>query len=891
MVSETTTFTATYTDPETNCPGSASVTVDVIDPPATKIFADFCSNPGYVILSAEGGKTGANYVWRDSEGKVITSGINKDEITVDIIDVYSVTITNPEGCSATDYLSIGTEMIVDGSFESFNPNNMTFNTDYIYEADNPTINTELRYGGIPPYTGGEGKYGVGTNANNYHPNFWGRDHTTGNGNFMIVNGLGSSYIVWEQKEKILIYPGVNYYFSAWMLSLNSDGNDARLRFEIQIDGRPAQQIGSTANVQRGQTNNNNPWLSSGRFYGNWTTPSTITEPIYATVRIINTRTDPSGNDFGLDDISFGTLDPFPVEIQVAYDPVCEGGTLQLFANKQYGKSPFTYLWNGPNGWTSTEENPVIGNVTMDNAGLYHLEATDGFGCGVVADEITVTIDVAPTIDAGEDQTVCTANPVVQLNGSFTAPALSVLWSTDGNGSFDDDTKPDAVYTLHPDEAWEGNTITLTLTTDDPAGPCGPVSDQLVVTIFNSLEIEATGINPRCYEGEDGKATVNIIVPSVGPYTYDWYNTDTSEKIQTTENTNATSNTITGLTAGTYEIIVTDDNGCTATQTVVINEPDEFITPTYAEKTTEPSCYGASDGTIEVTASGGTEPYRFSLTWPDGTVTVETGTTVVFENLPAGSYIVDIEDGAGCGSTSFYADVNEPDPPKLFCPPNAEGEITDDGCSMVVAQIQNPVITGFCEPYTISYVLAGVTTGNDDGLVNNLQFSIGTTIVEYTVTDGVGNTVSCTFEVTVLRLEIPEGVITCSDDKITLNVDENCEAEIVLNLPEIDDPCGEEFTITHNSEFITAIDDEEGTATALFPVGVHTVTWTIISQSGHSFECVQQITVVDNTEPLFENCPEPGTVYEDEIADDGCTLINADIPIPEITENCEVQSLT
>lgn len=135
-----------------------------------------------VQLNASGG---LYYSWSPS------TGLNRTD-TSNIIATPTKTTTyyvNAKG---------GKNLIVNGDFES---GNTGFITDYAYCNSSACL--------IPIVDSG---YAVGSNANLYNMYFSGHDHTTGNGNFMIVNGGVPSLVVWE--EIITVHPNTNYLFSA-----------------------------------------------------------------------------------------------------------------------------------------------------------------------------------------------------------------------------------------------------------------------------------------------------------------------------------------------------------------------------------------------------------------------------------------------------------------------------------------------------------------------------------------------------------------------------------------------------------------------------------------------------------------------------------------------------
>jgi hypothetical protein len=94
--------------------------------------------------------------------------------------------------------------------------------------------------------------------------------------------------------------------------------------------------------------------------------------------------------------------------------------------------------------------------------------------------MAITINPAATVNAGPNQTVCGDNPAAILAGAIGGGASSATWSG-GAGSFiPNNTTTNATYTPTAGEITAGS-VTLTLTTDDPTGPCGAVNASIVIT--------------------------------------------------------------------------------------------------------------------------------------------------------------------------------------------------------------------------------------------------------------------------------------------------------------------------------------------------------------------------------------------------------------------------
>src|SRR4051812_31201739 len=98
-------------------------------------------------------------------------------------------------------LNSSQELVINGDFSS---GNTSFSSSYNYIPGGPILN--------------EGEYAIDTNATNVHPSFIGSDHTTGTGNFMIINGADIPNVsLWCQT--ISVQPNTVYLFSAWVASM------------------------------------------------------------------------------------------------------------------------------------------------------------------------------------------------------------------------------------------------------------------------------------------------------------------------------------------------------------------------------------------------------------------------------------------------------------------------------------------------------------------------------------------------------------------------------------------------------------------------------------------------------------------------------------------------
>ncbi len=123
-----------------------------------------------------------------------------------------------------------------------------------------------------------------------------------------------------------------------------------------------------------------------------------------------------------------TVNPKPVITIASNSPVCEGKTLQLSAG-----GGTAYSWIGPNGFSSTQQNPVIANVGQGAAGTYYAMVSNG-GCTAM-DSIEVTINPSPEITLKYSNDTCDKGKgrIQALVSGGTEP-YQYQWNTGSVGS-------------------------------------------------------------------------------------------------------------------------------------------------------------------------------------------------------------------------------------------------------------------------------------------------------------------------------------------------------------------------------------------------------------------------------------------------------------------------
>lgn len=306
-------------------------------------------------------------------------------------------------------------------------------------------------------------------------------------------------------------------------------------------------------------------------------------------------------------------------------PLCVGDNLQL---SETGGDAVSWSWTGPNGFSSTQQNPTINNITAAAAGIYSVTVTDIDN--LTASTSTNVVVSVPVATATSTSPACTGRNL-QL---FETGGDAVSWSWSGPNSF---TSIQQNPTISNVTSAAQGTYTVNIT--DQFG-CTATATTIVTVNNGPTAVSATPNSPSCNGGNDGSIDLNIS-GGTSPYSYNWSNGSI------TGSGNGT--TISGLSPATYNITITDANGCTASTATVLNDAPLLTVSGTGNATT---FEGASDGTIDLNIQNGNPNYTVSWTGPQsGSDTATAAGAFTISGLRAGGYNIFITDVNGCTAST------------------------------------------------------------------------------------------------------------------------------------------------------------------------------------------------------------------------------------------------
>ncbi|MBK7887502.1 MAG: HYR domain-containing protein [Bacteroidetes bacterium] len=452
---------------------------------------------------------------------------------------------------------------------------------------------------------------------------------------------------------------------------------------------------------------------------------------------------------------------------------CNLNNGKIISTMVLGTAPFRYVWkNGLTIIRDTISYSAIDSIYDLATGNYSLDITDNYG------------NIVPS------EPSCTGGPFSYVVNNIPPPAVTLaitniscfgmadgsITATPNQGS--------APYTY----LWSNNATTeinsylsagtYSVTVTDNDGCTAEAQGSIIEP--GVLNINLTNAEPLCTGASNG-----IVASSIGggtpPFVFDWFD-NLFQPIGTNDDS------LFNVPAGTYHLAVTDANFCNTSSTIVVDDPPLL---TAVCNPSDATCFGASDGSATINASGGRGTY--SYLWSTG------ATTTSVSSLPAGSYLVTVTDGNGC-TAQCTAIIGEPT--------QVGGNVSGNDVACIDGQT-SVIVTG---------------TGGTAPYTGEGSFTVGVGTHNFPIVDLNGCT--GTASITINHLDVDAPVISNCPIDIT-----QCESIVTWVAPSASDNC----TLT---SFVSNFNSGDA-----FPVGTTLVTYTATDNAGLVSTCNFNITIL------------------------------------------------
>ncbi len=423
-------------------------------------------------------------------------------------------------------------------------------------------------------------------------------------------------------------------------------------------------------------------------------------------------------------------------------PVCEGDDINLNGSASGGSgSGYSYSWNGPNGFSSSNQNPTINNVTTSADGTYDLTVTDGNGCSATA-STTVTVNSNPTASASNNSPICTGDAINLSSSASGGTGSSYSYSWSGPNSFSSTNQNPTI-----NNATTSVDGTYVVTVTDDGNGCSATAST-TVTVNSNPTASASSNSPVC-EGDDINLSGSASGGSGSGYSYSW----SGPNGFSSTNQNPTINGATSVNDGTYDLTVTDGNGCTGTASTNVSVNAD---PNPSANSNTPVCEG---NTINL-STGSYDSYNWS--GPNSFSSNNQNPSINNASTAnAGTYNVTVTNASGCSdsaSTSVTINTNSTAPGSASASPNP----VPSGSSTTLSVSGGSLGTGA----SWTWYQGGCGSGSSLGTGSSITVSPSSQTTYYVRAEGTCNTTSCasvTVNVTNSLAQMCLGVGTSSND--------------------------------------------------------------------------------------------------------------------------------
>jgi len=729
------TYTVTVTA-QNGCTSSAQaiISIDTLPPSAAAVGANNlnCDDLN-AVLAGSSQTIGVTYLWSGPNNFNATTAL----ISASLPGIYQVQVTGPNGCTASSSLTLtqdisapnatalgGTVDCISGQL-SLSGNSTTTNASFAWTGpnnfnaaqQNPVVSSPGDY--VLTVTGPNGCSNIATatvveNTSSPIVSLAGATPLTCQVTAITltstISTMGATG-VWTgpnsftaSTENITISTPGTYVYTVTA----QNGCISAPTLNIIQNITPPQGVSATGGLLNCsfpsislQGNSSTPgvnyaWTGPGNFMSSLQNPAVNMPGIYTLVvsNPINGCTTAATTNV--------TQDPTVPDISVQADSLtC--ATTSVILNASTMTAGVTFLWTGPNNFSSTVEDPQT-----STPGLYAVVATALSGCTAVSNFIVKQNINLPNVMASGDTLTCTQQSG-QINSSSSTLGVNFAWTGPGNFSSNlaspsitlagtytvvvtapNGCSSSAQAIVSPDVnapviTASGGTITCLVTSvtlgatsnigvlwswtgpanfssnvQNPAvtaagnytlsatAPNGCVSTKAAVVLANTIPPNLSTSIPNELDCTTTQVGLGASVVGAGQYSYLW-NTQNGVILS-----GANTATPQVTQAGVYSVQATDlSNGCTITRNVTVMVDPATPSGAVLQKK-DITCYGETDGSIRIDSiQGGTAPFLYSLDNQAFT------TSFVYQSLTPGNHILVVQDANGCEYATTF-NIGEPE---------------------------------------------------------------------------------------------------------------------------------------------------------------------------------------------------------------------------------------
>ena len=533
-------------------------------------------------------------------------------------------------------------------------------------------------------------------------------------------------------------------------------------------------------------------------------------------------------------------------------PVCTGGTVNLASTPTGGSTPYaTFQWQGSNSFTAGVEDPAPIPVVPAVAGAYTVTVTDKAGCSATG-SVTVVVNPIPAITASNNGPVCQGGNLLLTSTPSAGSGIYSLFQWIGPDNYVASVEDPAAFSttlaslgIYTVKVTDSKGCTATATTDAAVNP--------------KPSITATSNTPVCVS-----ANINLMsTPSGGSGVYSTFAWTKSGGGYTANQEDPPGFPATLATAGTYQVLVTDNKGCTATATTSV-AISSLVAPIITPASNSPLCGGQNIILTSSPSSGSGTYAGFLWTGPNNfNVAAQNPVPFVATGAAAGIYTVKVTDSKGCiGTNTLTVVVNAPK-----ATPTSNGPLCA-GSTVLLSAGPSGSTGGYLFNWAGPNMFSSIVE-NPPGFPASAS-TVGTYTV--TITDNANCTASGTVTIVIEPNDPP--TITCPTDQEVI-ADANCSGVVGNRVPSatnVTDDCTPQANIL--------VTQMPAAGTAFLAVNTEIIVTLTANDGINTASCTFKVTLRDKTPPVIV-CPPDQTV----MADNNCSgIVGTRSPVT-LSDNC------